>query len=679
MTIAQGARFDVADHREAGGIGAGEEGDHVVEQPDLRLVEEGPEVADHRRRQHHRQHDDRGPQIVAAEFLVDQVGQREADQHLEEDRPEQEMRRRLHRVPDTRVVQDGVVIVQPDPFDRAVGPVGAEVRQAQPDRPDQREDVDRQQQRDGRRHEYPGDGAVRQSADPARQTAGPGLGDGRSRLVGHECVVLDLGLAGTWQQRPRAEAGPARPVAHAGAVWWLGSGPRRGPASAHILPSSLKVAVQSSTSPSSACLRGAVPGDDIVVEPLLAVLQQRRVARLGPEVLDDRHRVEEGLGIGLAGDEVRVLDHRLQAGIAAKLPPLRLNLGLGEPLDVVERRILVLGIGDDRNALPAQLRELIAVGPCRIGEIAGLVAADIGVGVEAGPGEGKVHLHRHLTGFEGVDAFAHVAVGRARRGAAIVKRLVELQPLHRPGRVDEALHVIGLVGVLVFEAEAVEDIHRPHGDPFRAALGIDRGAVDLLAVDLAALEEFGDVLQFGEGRRRRQIAAVFGLELGLDLGLREPVLAVGPADHIAHRRQRPVVRRVLRPFRIADHRRRDEIVHLDAVLVEEVVQLDVLAVLGGAADPLAVADHQVAQMAARVQLVQEAVGKARPGHELEFHVDPGLGGEVLRQLDQRIRRVPGGPAQGQILRLRRARPPPPSSPLPGRRREEALCASQSLP
>jgi hypothetical protein len=38
--------------------------------------------------------------------------------------------------------------------------------------------------------------------------------------------------------------------------------------------------------------------------------------------------------------------------------------------------------------------------------------------------------------------------------------------------------------------------------------------------------------------------------------------------------------------------------HLDAFLVEEVVELQILAVLGGAADPLAVADHQVAQLAA---------------------------------------------------------------------------------
>src|SRR5262249_38964306 len=46
-------------------------------------------------------------------------------------------------------------------------------------------------------------------------------------------------------------------------------------------------------------LRGALTGDDIIVEALLRGLQQRGVARLGPEVLHDRHRVQEGLRIGL--------------------------------------------------------------------------------------------------------------------------------------------------------------------------------------------------------------------------------------------------------------------------------------------------------------------------------------------------------------------------------------------
>jgi hypothetical protein len=74
-----------------------------------------------------------------------------------------------------------------------------------------------------------------------------------------------------------------------------------------------------------------------------------------------------------------------------------------------------------------------------------------------------------------------------------------------------------------------------------------------------------------------------------------------------------------------------------------------MAVLRGAADPLAVANDEIAQLALRVELVQKAVGVARPGNELEFHVDAGLGGEVLRQLDQRVGRIPRRPAQRQVL------------------------------
>ena len=290
-----------------------------------------------------------------------------------------------------------------------------------------------------------------------------------------------------------------------------------------------------------------------------------------------------------------------------------------------------------------------------IGEEADLVAADRLVLVEAGPGEGEVHVHRHLSGFEGVDALAHVAVGRTGRGAAVVEGLVEFEPLHRAFGIHEAFHLVGLVGVLVFEAEAVEHVHGAHGDAFRAALGVDRGAIDGLAVDLALLEEFGDLLELVERRGRGEIPAVLFLEFLLQFGPLEPVLAVGPADDVAHGRQRPVVRRVLRPFGIADDRRRHEVIHGDAFLGEEVVQLDVVAVLGRAADPLAVADDQVAQLALGVELVEEAVGVVGPRHELELHVDAGFGGEVLGKFDKRVRRIPGGPAQGQILGLRDVR------------------------
>ena len=84
---------------------------------------------------------------------------------------------------------------------------------------------------------------------------------------------------------------------------------------------------------------------------------------------------------------------------------------------------------------------------------------------------------------------------------------------------------------------------------------------------------------------------------------------------------------------------------------EEVVELDVPVVLRRAADPLAVADDQVAQLAVRVELVEEAIGIARPGDELVLHLDAGFFGEVLAELDERVGRIPCRPAQGELLAL----------------------------
>jgi hypothetical protein len=77
-----------------------EEPHDVIEQPDLRLKQERPEVPDDRRRQHHRQEDDGRPCAVAGKPPVDQQRQTEAEHDLEQDRPEDEMRGRLHRRPD---------------------------------------------------------------------------------------------------------------------------------------------------------------------------------------------------------------------------------------------------------------------------------------------------------------------------------------------------------------------------------------------------------------------------------------------------------------------------------------------------------------------------------------------------------------------------------------------------
>ena len=76
-----------------------------------------------------------------------------------------------------------------------------------------------------------------------------------------------------------------------------------------------------------------------------------------------------------------------------------------------------------------------------------------------------------------------------------------------------------------------------------------------------------------------------------------------------------------------------------------------MAVLGGPADPLAVTDNEVAELALGIELVEEAIGVARPRDELVFHLNAGLGGEVLRKLDQRVGRIPRRPAQRQLFGL----------------------------
>ena len=115
---------------------------------------------------------------------------------------------------------------------------------------------------------------------------------------------------------------------------------------------------------------GAIAGDHIIVEPFLRCLQKGRICRLGPEILHDRHAVEEGLRIGRTGDKARILDHGAQGREAAEFPPLGLHFGLCEPFDVGQRRFLLFRGRDDRNALPAQLCELVAVGAGGVGKVA---------------------------------------------------------------------------------------------------------------------------------------------------------------------------------------------------------------------------------------------------------------------------------------------------------------------
>ena len=77
----------------------------------------------------------------------------------------EEMGRGLHRQPDVFIRQNALIVSQADIVDLPVGPVGAKIGEAQIDRPDQREDVHRQQQKDRRQNEKPGYGAIAQAPD----------------------------------------------------------------------------------------------------------------------------------------------------------------------------------------------------------------------------------------------------------------------------------------------------------------------------------------------------------------------------------------------------------------------------------------------------------------------------------------------------------------------------------
>src|SRR5260370_356778 len=83
---------------------------------------------------------------------------------------------------------------------------------------------------------------------------------------------------------------------------------------------------------------------------------------------------------------------------------------------------------------------------------------------------------------------------------------------------------------------------------------------------IAALKGLRHVVEVIERFRHGKSAVVFGLEILLPVGPRKPVLAIGPAHRITPRRQRPIVRRVLRPLGIADHGCRHVVVHADSFL-----------------------------------------------------------------------------------------------------------------
>jgi hypothetical protein len=87
---------------------------------------------------------------VAPELTIDQERQAKAQNHLEEDRPADEMRGDLKIAPDVLARQQALVVAQANPLDLPAGLIGAVVGEAEVDRPQQRKDVDREQEKDAR-------------------------------------------------------------------------------------------------------------------------------------------------------------------------------------------------------------------------------------------------------------------------------------------------------------------------------------------------------------------------------------------------------------------------------------------------------------------------------------------------------------------------------------------------
>ncbi len=101
-------------------------------------------------------------------------------------------------------------------------------------------------------------------------------------------------------------------------------------------------------------LRRALVGNDVVMHPLLHVEQELRIRRLGPEVLHDRHRLEELRSERRALGEAGRVDDGLKRRVAADLPPLLLDRRLGEPFDVSQSVLLMVGRRHHRDTLTAQ-------------------------------------------------------------------------------------------------------------------------------------------------------------------------------------------------------------------------------------------------------------------------------------------------------------------------------------
>ena len=256
-----------------------------------------------------------------------------------------------------------------------------------------------------------------------------------------------------------------------------------------LRPYFLKVACQSWRQAVERLLGRALAADDEGIEPVVDLGEQLGVLRHRPEVLHHEHRLVEGLVVGRRVAELVGLEDRLARGVAAELGPALLGLVLDEPLEELHRLFLVLRVADDRDALAAERRVLVAVRPGRVGEEAGVGGVRVDRRVDQRREEGEV-VHAHRRQALGDRLVVLLEEGLAPVGRReLVEFAVHLERLHRLVGVHDP---VDLVGRIVAEIAAVgeERVLDAHHQAVIGVVGVDRDAV---AVLVRAVEELGDV------------------------------------------------------------------------------------------------------------------------------------------------------------------------------------------
>jgi hypothetical protein len=104
---------------------------------------------------------------------------------LQNNGPNQEMRCNLHRIPNIGVIQNLLIVFKSNPFQRPIRLIGAKICEAQPDRPDQRKNVDRKQKKNCWGNENPCNRSVAQAFNAARDSGRCRFSDTLWYCIGH--------------------------------------------------------------------------------------------------------------------------------------------------------------------------------------------------------------------------------------------------------------------------------------------------------------------------------------------------------------------------------------------------------------------------------------------------------------------------------------------------------------